>query len=174
VADGERDDRAIGDEHATDTGAEAEVKHAAAFVTAESLHAGIVHDTYRNFESGGIVEVDPTVAKIEWFRDRVPVPHFAGIADRDTVELSIGGYFVNLFDERLWREFLARGNFGFIHFASGPNFDVRAADIDDEDVHAGALAKARWLVTALVNVFLNRSCTTVQFASLRRLPTNNF
>ena len=41
-------------------------------------------------ERGGVVEVDPAVAEIEWLSDRMAVAYVARIADRDAFELPIG------------------------------------------------------------------------------------
>ena len=136
VAEGEGDDRAVEDEGATDAGAETEVQHAAAFVAAERLHAGVVHDSHGALEGGGIVEVDPAVAEIEWIGDRVAMADIAGIADRDAVEFPIGGGFVHFFNQKLGRERFAGRKFQLLLFATRPDFDVRATDIDHEYVHS--------------------------------------
>ena len=71
MAEAERNDRAVEDEGAADAGSDAEVEHAAAFVAAERLHAGVVHDAHGTLERVGVVEVDPTVAEIPGLGDRM-------------------------------------------------------------------------------------------------------
>ena len=53
-------DRAIQNEHAADARAETEVQHSTAFITAERLHARVVHDAQWNTERGGVVEAAPS------------------------------------------------------------------------------------------------------------------
>src|SRR3954453_5941798 len=136
MPDGQWNDRSIQDEYAANARAEAEVEHAAALITAESLHTRVVHDADRAFERGRVVEVYPAFAEIERFGHRMAVSHFAGIADRDAVVLPLGRYGVDLFDELGGRELFARRDLNFIRFAGCPDFCVGATDIEDEYVHA--------------------------------------
>src|SRR3954468_18225720 len=136
MADGERDDRAIEDERAANTGAEAKVQHAAAFIAAEGLHAGVVHDADGATERVGVVEADPAIAQVEWFGDRLAMADFAGVADRDALELPIRGSRFHFRNQILGRQLFAGRELGLIGFARLPDLDVGAADIDDQNIHA--------------------------------------
>ena len=70
------------------------------------------------------------------------VAHLARIADRDPLELPIGGDFFHFFDQLLGRELLAGRELFLVRLAGLPNLDVGAADVDDEDVH-GAQSQPR-------------------------------
>src|SRR6185295_1333191 len=127
--------RAFDDVSASDTGAETKVKHAAALVATERLHAGVVHDPHRATERGFVIKIDPALAEIKWFGNRVAVAHVARITDRDTLELPVRCGLFYLLYKKLGREFLAGGEFCLVAFAGLPDFDVGPTDVDHEYVH---------------------------------------
>src|SRR4051812_44457710 len=99
MANGERNDRAIQDEHAADARAQAEVKHSATFVAAERLHAGVVHDADRATERGRIVEIYPAVTQVEGFGNGMSVKDLPGVANGNAIELRLGRKAVDLVEE---------------------------------------------------------------------------
>ena len=68
-----------------EAGAEAEEKHATAFVAAEGLHAGVVNNFYGVAEGFAEIETHPATAKIVRLAERMVVDDWAGIAHRDAI-----------------------------------------------------------------------------------------
>src|SRR5262249_31122727 len=81
MAESERDNRAVEDEGAANARADTEVEHPTAFVAAEGLHTGIVHDANGALEGRSVVEADPTVAEVPGLGDRLAMDHVARVAD---------------------------------------------------------------------------------------------
>ncbi len=73
----------VANHRGAEAGAEAEEKHAAAFVTAESLHAGVVDNFYGMAEGFAEIEAHPAAAEIVRLAERMTVDDGAGIAHGD-------------------------------------------------------------------------------------------
>src|SRR5215469_1158231 len=78
--------------------AEAEKKHAAAFVAAEGLHGGIVDDSDGTSKRFRKIEIHPSAAEVMRFAERAAVDDRAGIAVRDAVIAPVLGGCLDLFD----------------------------------------------------------------------------
>src|SRR5688572_12665139 len=137
-------DRAVEDVRAAQARAQAQVQHATAFVASQGLHAGVVHDAHSATEGLGIIEVDPAVRKIVRIGRGMAVAHLARIADRDALKFPVGGNFLHAVDQFLRREFFTGCELFLVPLAGLPYLHVRAANIDNENVHGRRVA-CQWL-----------------------------
>src|SRR5581483_6853027 len=81
----ERNQHSLAHHRRSQTGAESEKQHAAAFVAAERLHRGIVDDADGLFERRFEIEANPTASKVPRVACRTSVDDRAGVANRDGV-----------------------------------------------------------------------------------------
>jgi hypothetical protein len=92
VSEFERDDDAVEDHRGAQAGAGAEEEHAAAFVTAQSLHSSVIDEAERFTESFFVRKIDPAWAQVMGLGDGTMVDDRAGVADGNTVvDPSLGG-----------------------------------------------------------------------------------
>src|SRR5579863_5067807 len=132
-------DLSIENERASQSGTQAEVQHAASFITAQRLHAGVIHDSERTRKGIAPVKLDPTGTKIVRFGAGVAVANVAWIAQRDALVAPILRIRFDAIDQPQGREPLARSKSFAIAFPGFPDLHVRPANVNHEDIHGSPL-----------------------------------
>jgi hypothetical protein len=125
----------VDDQGRAEARAEAEEEHAPALVAAERLHRRVVQDAHRLAEGLAEIESHPAPAEVPGLGDRLAVQHRAGIADRDDVVAPVRGELLDRGDHAPRRQLGARRNLARLALPGREHLHVRAADVDDEDLH---------------------------------------
>src|SRR5260370_23055066 len=130
-----------GDDHASEdlgrakAGANAEEEHSATFITAEGLHGRVVDEAERLAESLLIGEVNPSGSEVVRFDERTIVNDRARVADGDAVVFPALGGGEDIFRHLLGSHGGTGRNFVGNAFVARGDFDVGAANVDDDDFH---------------------------------------
>ena len=132
------DDRVIRHERRPDAGAEADEQHPSALVAGEGLERGVVDDAHGPVEGALEVRVEPSPAQVQRLAHELPVLDEPGEADRDGVEVPVGGRRLHPRHHLVRRQGRAGGELPHLLPAAHHHLHVGAADVDHEDVHAGA------------------------------------
>src|SRR5262249_4509375 len=122
------------------TCAQSEKEQLPAFIASERLHRSIVHDPDGATECLSEIESDPAATQVMRFCNRMTVQDRSRITDRDHVERPSPRQFANICNHLLGRHRRSGWDFPWLMLGAGQNLDVRAADIDDEDLHGAVLA----------------------------------
>src|SRR5687768_5769833 len=131
----QRHDSAIVHERRAKAGAEAEEQHAAAFVAAERLHRRIVENLDGLAECRGPVEADPAFAEVPRLFHHLAAEHGTRDAERDDVEIPVGGVRFDAGDDLRGRKPVAGIELARFRAARMHHLDMRATDVNDQDAH---------------------------------------
>ncbi len=126
-------EKSVADHCGAEAGAEAEEEHAAAFVAAEGLHAGVVDEFHGMAERFAEVEAHPAAAQVVRLAERMTVDDRAGIADGDAIVLPGARGFFHGANHFGGGHRGARRNFHWFFLPGHQELDVCSADIDCED-----------------------------------------
>src|SRR5262249_55841793 len=120
--------------------AQSEKEQLPALVASERLHRSIVDNPDGATECLSKIESDPAATQVMRFCNRMTVQDRSRITDRDHVERPSPLQFSNICYHLLRLHRRSGWDFSWLVLAAGQNLDVRAADIDDEDLHGAVLA----------------------------------
>ena len=130
-----RQEVAVHDQRAAESRSQTEEQHLSAFVAAQRLHGGVVHELDRDAEGLAVVELDPPASEVDRLGARPVVVHQAGVADRDDVVLPVFGELQDAFDHLARHQRWPRRKLPWFVAIGEKDLDTVAADVDDEYLH---------------------------------------